>query len=52
LLDKTVNVITGPPEDRLLLTGLHTVADLCCAGCKALLGWKYVRGRVLMMLVD
>lgn len=42
LLDAVVNTVTGPPEDRLLMTGVHTVADLCCGGCKALLGWKYV----------
>lgn len=45
LLDRVVNAVAGPPEDRLLMTGVHTVADLCCAGCKALLGWKYVSGR-------
>lgn len=38
--------MTGPAEDRLLMTGVHTVADLCCAGCRALLGWKYVSAGV------
>jgi hypothetical protein len=27
---------------RVLLSGLHTVADIHCRGCRALLGWKYL----------
>ncbi|KAJ8751885.1 hypothetical protein K2173_026089 [Erythroxylum novogranatense] len=27
--------------DRYLLTGLHTVADVYCANCREVLGWKY-----------
>ena len=33
----------GPLENRLLLTGLHTIADIYCTCCNANLGWKYVR---------
>ncbi|KAJ6868013.1 hypothetical protein NC651_033149 [Populus alba x Populus x berolinensis] len=33
----------GPKEDRHLLTGLHTVADVSCAECREVLGWKYER---------
>ena len=25
------------------MTGLHTVADVCCSECGELLGWKYLR---------
>lgn len=32
----------GPAEQRLLLTGLHSVADIFCQSCKTTLGWKYV----------
>lgn len=32
----------GPAEQRLLLTGLHSVADIFCESCKTTLGWKYV----------
>ena len=32
----------GPKEDRLLITGLHTVADIYCTTCNTVLGWKYV----------
>lgn len=31
----------GPKEDRLLITGLHTVADIHCTTCGTVLGWKY-----------
>ncbi len=42
-LVKVVNVKSANAEDRLLLTGQHRVADLHCACCKSLLGWKYER---------
>ena len=29
-------------ENRLLLTGLHTIADIHCVACDANLGWIYV----------
>ena len=38
-----VNVKTGTKEERLLITGLHTVADISCISCHTVLGWKYVR---------
>lgn len=38
-----INCTLGPNEDRLLITGLHTVADLECGFCGVILGWKYVR---------
>lgn len=37
-----VNVGCGPAEERLLLTGLHAVADIYCENCHTTLGWKYV----------
>jgi len=40
---RRVNVTLGPKEERLLMTGLHTVADIFCINCQALLGWTYVR---------
>ena len=24
------------------MTGMHTVADICCVSCNTVLGWKYV----------
>jgi len=41
LFDKCVNVFPGPQEDRILITGLHTVADIFCINCESILGWKY-----------
>jgi len=37
-----VNVGCGQAEERVLLTGLHAVADIYCESCKTTLGWKYV----------
>ncbi|MBA0698501.1 hypothetical protein Goari_000211, partial [Gossypium aridum] len=40
-LSLQVNVTTGEKEDRLMMTGLHTVADVFCVGCGSIVGWKY-----------
>lgn len=45
LPEHRVNVTLGPREERILITGLHTVADIYCSCCGSVLGWKYVRGR-------
>uniref|UniRef100_A0A7S1T472 Protein yippee-like n=1 Tax=Tetraselmis chuii TaxID=63592 RepID=A0A7S1T472_9CHLO len=41
LFSNVVNVTLGPKEDRLLITGLHTVANIYCTSCHTVLGWKY-----------
>ncbi|VDD94325.1 unnamed protein product [Enterobius vermicularis] len=41
LFNSVVNIRCGPAEERLLLTGLHAVADIYCECCKTTLGWKY-----------
>lgn len=41
LFSNVVNVYLGPKEDRMLITGLHTVADIHCTCCNTVLGWKY-----------
>lgn len=41
LFNSVVNVGQGPAEERVLLTGLHAVADIYCECCKTTLGWKY-----------
>ncbi|XP_052014250.1 protein yippee-like 1 isoform X2 [Apodemus sylvaticus] len=43
LFNSVVNVGCGPAEERVLLTGLHAVADIYCENCKTTLGWKYGR---------
>lgn len=32
----------GTKEERMLMTGMHTVADITCNICNARLGWKYL----------
>ncbi|PIN24533.1 putative Yippee-type zinc-binding protein [Handroanthus impetiginosus] len=41
LFSHAMNVSMGPKEDRMLMTGLHVVADVHCGDCQELLGWKY-----------
>ncbi|XP_039019786.1 protein yippee-like [Hibiscus syriacus] len=36
-----VNVTSGEKEDRMMMMGLHTVADIFCVGCGSIIGWKY-----------
>ncbi|MQM10338.1 hypothetical protein Taro_043226 [Colocasia esculenta] len=43
LFSHAMNIDVGPKEDRQLMTGLHTVADIYCRDCREVLGWKYVR---------
>jgi hypothetical protein len=40
-----LNVRIGTPEERLLATGLHTVADVSCLSCGQYVGWKYIAAR-------
>uniref|UniRef100_M4BET9 Protein yippee-like n=1 Tax=Hyaloperonospora arabidopsidis (strain Emoy2) TaxID=559515 RepID=M4BET9_HYAAE len=51
LFDAAVNVCTGPPEERMLMTGLHVVLDLYCNTCWGVVGWKYVRVRTRRLVV-
>jgi len=41
LFDQCVNITKGQPEDRMLITGLHSVSDIFCKRCKLLVGWTY-----------
>eukprot|EP00262_Sarcandra_glabra_P007073 TRINITY_DN1963_c0_g1_i1.p1 TRINITY_DN1963_c0_g1~~TRINITY_DN1963_c0_g1_i1.p1 ORF type:complete len:130 (+),score=25.18 TRINITY_DN1963_c0_g1_i1:141-530(+) len=41
LFNKVVNVTVGEKEERMMMTGLHTVADIFCVGCGSIVGWKY-----------
>ncbi|XP_058181901.1 protein yippee-like [Rhododendron vialii] len=41
LFNKVVNVTVGDREERMMMTGLHTVADIFCVGCGSNVGWKY-----------
>ena len=37
-----MNVNVGSKDDRMMTTGLHTVCDIFCVACGAILGWKYL----------
>ena len=41
LFDKVINVRCGRAITKVLLTGLHAVADMYCENCNTAIGWKY-----------
>jgi len=41
LFRMVVNISCGSPEDRRMVTGLHTVSDIFCRVCAQNLGWRY-----------
>lgn len=41
-VDLRVNITFGPHEERMMLSGTHTVADIFCCYCGQIVGWKYV----------
>ncbi|KAE9618156.1 hypothetical protein Lalb_Chr03g0043171 [Lupinus albus] len=41
LFDKVVNVALGEKEERMMITGMHTVVDIFCVVCGSIVGWKY-----------
>ncbi len=41
LMNSVLNIYSGPSERRILMTGVHVVADIYCVSCHSLLGWKY-----------
>ncbi|KAM3375198.1 hypothetical protein P3S68_013912 [Capsicum galapagoense] len=43
LFDLVRNIVIGTKEERQLLTGLHTIAEIYCTNCNEELGWKYER---------
>lgn len=43
LFSQAMNVVAGRKEERQLITGLHTVADVHCSDCGQVLGWRYER---------
>jgi len=41
LFSSVVNICVGKKEERQLITGRHTVADIHCNCCFTVIGWKY-----------
>jgi hypothetical protein len=33
----------GNSEERMLMTGVHTVADISCQVCRSKIGWIYIK---------
>ncbi|KAI6703723.1 hypothetical protein NL676_012859 [Syzygium grande] len=42
LFSNVVNITVGAEEERLMISGIHTVEDIFCCCCGQILGWKYV----------
>mmetsp|Transcript_26250 Transcript_26250/g.30350 ORF Transcript_26250/g.30350 Transcript_26250/m.30350 type:complete len:110 (-) Transcript_26250:97-426(-) len=43
LIDNVINTFDGVCEDRMLLSGCHTVCDIFCSFCHNYLGWRYLK---------
>ncbi|KAK6946687.1 Yippee/Mis18/Cereblon [Dillenia turbinata] len=41
LFNNAVNITVGVHEERMMLSGMHTVADIFCCCCGQIVGWKY-----------
>ncbi|KAI4353307.1 hypothetical protein L6164_002266 [Bauhinia variegata] len=41
LFDNVVNITVGEKEERMMITGMHTVVDIFCVTCGSIVGWKY-----------
>ena len=50
LISNTVNVALGAREERVLMTGVHTVSDIRCKNCLSTVGWKYEHVRQVVLL--
>ncbi|EOY13083.1 Yippee family zinc-binding protein, putative isoform 2, partial [Theobroma cacao] len=46
LFNNAVNITVGALEDRVMISGMHTVADIFCCCCGQIVGWKYHMRRV------
>lgn len=43
MINHVINISIGNQEERMLMTGLHTVADISCNVCKWRIGWIYLK---------
>lgn len=39
----SVNVKLAKSEQKMLLSGMHTISNITCKGCDTPLGWVYLR---------
>ncbi|XP_016476149.2 protein yippee-like At5g53940 [Nicotiana tabacum] len=42
LFRNVVNITFGPNEEKMILSEMHTIADIFCCCCGQIVGWKYV----------
>ncbi|CAJ2645459.1 unnamed protein product [Trifolium pratense] len=42
LFNNVVNFTCGEVVERMMLSGMHTVADIFCCCCGQIIGWKYI----------
>lgn len=47
-----INISLGALEERMMLSGLHTVADIFCCSCGQIVGWKYVNSLILFQITS
>ncbi|KZV38361.1 protein yippee-like-like [Dorcoceras hygrometricum] len=38
-----MNIVIGPKEERKLISGYFTVANIFCSKCNEEMGWIYIR---------
>jgi hypothetical protein len=38
-----MNILLGRVEEKMMMTGYHTIANIYCSQCGEELGWKYLR---------
>ncbi|KAK9899190.1 yippee-domain-containing protein [Cystobasidium minutum MCA 4210] len=43
LLRSAVNVKLAKSEQKMLLSGMHTISNITCKGCDTPLGWVYLK---------
>lgn len=43
LFSQAKNIVEGPKEQKLLITGIFKTADIHCSICDQVLGWKYLK---------
>ncbi|KAL2483587.1 Protein yippee-like [Forsythia ovata] len=41
LFNNAANITVGTLEERMMQSGMHTVADIFCCCCGQIVGWKY-----------
>ncbi|RDX60387.1 Protein yippee-like, partial [Mucuna pruriens] len=43
LFSHAMNIVFGAEQERSLITGVYTIADIFCSNCGEELGWKYLQ---------